>query len=271
LEVGESGMSSVDVTTLIGSSSPGGGFGSSYPARPAVPTAPFGSRIRDAFKGFNYRLGQYIGRFVFFNTMNVEIIRPELAEAPGGYVLAPTHLSHLEPFCLGILVRRKVDWMARVEFFRWRVLALLLRALDAFSVNRHGVPVGAIRTSVRRAREGRAIGIFPEGGVATGRASVIRGGPVKKGACVVAQRAGVPIIPCVVLGTDRLNRVEPWLPFRRARLWVAFGEPLYPAAVTGTLTRRQARDRVAADLQRRYQSLYCELREKYGIVDADVP
>ena len=213
--------------------------------------------------------GQFLGRWLYALGIKGTVLRPELAERPGGYVLACTHLSHLEPFIVWTLVRRKIDWMARVEFFRNRAMAAVLYAADAFPVNRFGVPVSAIRTAMARARDGRVVGIFPEGGVATGAASACRGGPIKQGACLVAIRAGVPIVPCVVLGTHALNRPEPWLPFRRGRVWVAFGPPIEP--VRDAPCPKAARRAMSRQLGDAFCSLYAELRERYDIPDASIP
>ena len=68
---------------------------------------------------------------------------PGTLKREGGYILAPTHISHLEPFILSVIVKRKIDWMARVEFFRWRLFRWCLYRFDAFPVNRFGVPVSA--------------------------------------------------------------------------------------------------------------------------------
>jgi len=200
--------------------------------------------------------------------MNVHTVRPEAAEREGGYVLAATHLSHLEPICLGVLLRRKVDFMARIEFFRWRLAAAYLWLCDAFPVNRFGRPVEAIRTAIARARAGRVVGIFPEGGVAVGAASVCRGGPIKMGACVVARRAGVPIIPCVVIGTHTLNRPLPWIPYRRGNLWIIFGKPVEPCQAGSP---REARRAMAAELREEFGALYRELRATFPIPDEEVP
>jgi 1-acyl-sn-glycerol-3-phosphate acyltransferase len=263
-------MSSADVTTLVGSGpSKGRRFRPFYRTRPAAAgRGTAAARIWGACKHVNYRIGQVLGRFIFFQTMNAEVVRPEAAERPGGYVLAPTHLSHLEPFCLGTLIRRKVDWMARLEFFRRKWAAALLYAVDAFPVNRTGVPVSAVRTAIARAAAGRIVGIFPEGGVAVGAQSVCRGGPMKRGAFLVAHRANVPVLPCVVLGTYRLNEVKPWLPFRNARIWVIYGRPIYPNT---SVPRRQAREELAAQWQAQIRELYDELRGIYGIAEGDVP
>lgn len=211
----------------------------------------------------SYAIGKFIARWIYALTIRGHVIRPELAERPGGYVLAVTHLSHLEPGVLTALVRRKIDWMARVEFFKYRVGAWSLYAMDSFPVNRFGVPVSAIRTAIERGRAGRVVGIFPEGGVAVGPQSVCRGGPIKRGACLVAMRAGIPIVPCVVLGTHELNGFYPWVPFRRATLWMAFGHPIEPPR--DAPSHRAARIAMAGQLSDAFRSLYLELCERYDI------
>jgi 1-acyl-sn-glycerol-3-phosphate acyltransferase len=114
------------------------------------------------------------------------------------------------------------------------------------------------------------VGICPEGGVKVGRESICRGGPIKRGVCLVAARANVPIIPCVMLGTHDLNRVGPWLPFRpRVPIWAAFGEPIWPEP--NAPDRKAARERLAHKLEEQYVRLYRELLEQYGIEDAQVP
>lgn len=216
-----------------------------------------------------YRVNWFHGRWVGFASIRLKILRVELTDRAGGYILATTHLSHLEPFIASVAQRRKIDWMSRIEFFKYRIFALGLKWFDAFAVNRQGVPVSAIRTSIARLRQGRVIGICPEGGVAIGKFSSLRGGPIKQGAALLAQRTGAPIIPCVMIGAHTLNCVKPWIPFKRGRLWIAYGEPIF-ADLTAT-DRRSERRRVTEVLLQSYQSLYRELQERYGIADSYVP
>src|SRR5205814_2261853 len=98
----------------------------------------------------------------------------------------------------------KIDYVARMEFYRNFFGAWLFRALGAIKVNRQGVPVSTIRTALKRLRQGRIVGIFPEGGVSRGQASVVNGGPIKYGACLLACRARLPVVPVVVLGAHDL-------------------------------------------------------------------
>ena len=217
----------------------------------------------------HYVIAKFFGRWLYALSIKGEVIRPAAPERAGGYVLACTHLSHMEPFVVSAIVKRHIDWMARIEFYQWRIFRPFLNALNAFPVNRFGVPVSSIRTAIARGRAGRIVGIFPEGGVMTGRDSACRGGPIKRGACLISMRAGIPIIPCVVLGTHTLKYVEPWLPFRRAKLWIAFGDPIEP--IENAPTHKIGRERMAAELSRAFCSLYEELRRQYGIADSSIP
>jgi 1-acyl-sn-glycerol-3-phosphate acyltransferase len=219
--------------------------------------------------GVFYRVSRVLGRFAFFCTMRTHILGEERAAVTGGYILALTHLSHLEPMAACILSRRPIDWMTRKEFFKYRPVAWYLNMCNAFRVNRQGIPVAAIRAAIVRARSGRVVGICPEGGVAHGAQAAVRGGAIKRGCCSVSLRSGAPIVPCVMLGTHELNRVGPWLPFKRAEIWVAYGEAIYPPA--GLRSTRAIRHAMSQRLAQAYRSLYHQLCTTYGLSDAWVP
>jgi 1-acyl-sn-glycerol-3-phosphate acyltransferase len=216
-----------------------------------------------------YVLSKTCCQFVGLACVRPVVLNSERFNVPGGFVVACSHLSHLEPFVVSTLVDRPIDWMARIEFYRYHVFAAMLRAYDAFPVNRQGIPVRAIRTAIERSQSGRIVGIFPEGGVAHGTDSVLRGGEIKKGACVIAYRSARPVLPVVVVGTDKLNCVRPWLPFRRARVWVNFGRLVKPRL--DEPRRRVARNLMADDLRAEFQATYQELRAICGLDDRDVP
>src|SRR5262249_15189998 len=148
----------------------------------------------------------------------------------GGFLLASNHISHFDPFLVSLTVRRKIDWMTMAEFFRPRVLGFLLRAIDAFPAERDRADLKTIRTAIERLKNGRVVGLFPEGGIRDGTRSLLEGAPLRAGASTLAQIAGVPILPCVILGSDRLYSKRQWLPFRRTPIWIAFGNPILSCA-----------------------------------------
>lgn len=215
-----------------------------------------------------YLIVNFIVRFIGHNTHRVRV-HGIPREAPSeGYLLACAHVSHLDPVCVAGLWPRRVGWMARAEFYQRRWLAWCLRAVHAFPVRRQGVPVRAIREALSRLGRGEIVGIFPEGQVESGRASVLRGGRIKRGVCLLAARSGKPVLPCVIVGTDKLQSVSTYLPYRRGRLWVMCGDFVEP--VTGP-DRRRARAQMAAELERAYVRLYEELRERWQLADTVVP
>ena len=149
----------------------------------------------------------------------------------GGFVLAANHTSNFDPWPLGIpfLPRRQLRFMAKSELFN-PVLAPILRAGGAFKVRRGEGDVEAMRTAAQLARDGEIVVMFPEG---TRRKKGLR----KKfearphtGAARIALAAGVPLVPAAIAGTDRLSRLGP--------LRVAYGEPIDVSDLRGMDTKR---------------------------------
>jgi 1-acyl-sn-glycerol-3-phosphate acyltransferase len=138
---------------------------------------------------------------------------------PGGCVVAPSHLSNLDVWAVGLPLfpRRYLRFMAKAELYK-PGLGWVLRHGGAFRVRRGAGDAEAIATAVRLCGEGHAVVVFPEG---TRR----RKGIVKRwqprphtGAARIALTAGVPLIPVGIAGTERLARLGP--------VRVSFGAPL---------------------------------------------
>ena len=84
----------------------------------------------------------------------------------------------------------------------------------------------------------------------------------------MAARSGCPVVPVVVLGTDRLAKIGPWLPAKRGKLWVLVGKPLHAPEGARTKVGRAA---FAAELQAEYVKLFAEMREEFGLPETIVP
>ncbi len=151
----------------------------------------------------------------------------------GPCILAPNHISHFDPPLIGLSMRRPVDWMAMRELFANPASAAIFRWVGAFPVGRESFDMPAVRTAITRLKQGRLVGVFPEGGLRTGPQSVLEGAPLKPGVAALSQMTGAPVLPCVILGSDALYDPRQWLPFRRTRVWVVFGALLAPPAPGG--------------------------------------
>ncbi|HET9419138.1 MAG TPA: 1-acyl-sn-glycerol-3-phosphate acyltransferase [Chthoniobacterales bacterium] len=207
-------------------------------------------------------------KLLFGCVARVHVVRVETANREGGFLLAANHISHFDPFIISAVVRRKIDWMAMAEFFPVPIIGLFLRAVDAFPAARNRADRATIRTAIERLKAGRIVGVFPEGGIRNGACSLLEGAPLRAGASTLAHMAGVPVVPCVILGSDRLYNLKRWLPLRRTPVWIAFGEcvPSFPQ-----LDKSVGRARIEREVTAAFQKLYTELREEFHLTPDDLP
>src|SRR5947207_12444125 len=137
----------------------------------------------------------------------------------GPLLLASNHRSFLDPFCIGMLVRRPVYYMAKRELFQKRWQAWLLARLGAFPVDRGAGDAGAMETARAILQRGDCVVIFPEG-------TRVRSGPLgraHRGVGRLTLETGAPVAPVAVIGTEDVRRGWRIRP-RRVRLRV--GRPL---------------------------------------------
>ncbi len=207
-------------------------------------------------------------KLLFGYAARIQVLQRDKASRSGGFLLAANHISHFDPFMISSVVRRKIDWMAMAEFFPYPLLGHFLRAVDAFPADRDRADRKTIRTAIERLRDGGVVGLFPEGGIRDGARSLLEGAPLRPGASILAHIAGVPILPCVIVGSDRLYSKKRWLPWRRTPVWIAFGDliPHFP-----DLERSAARERIEHELAAAFKCLYTELREKFRLTVEDLP
>ena len=176
-----------------------------------------------------YWISRTVCRAVFGLTTRRRVFRPERATARGAWVLASNHISHFDPLLLTATLRRQIDWMAMADLFAGRLLGAWLRASDCFPVVRFKPDRAALRAAIVRLEAGRVVGMFPEGGLRDGAASVLGGAPLLRGIRAVAQTARAPLVPCVILGSDRLYRAANWWPLRRVPVWIDSANRSRPA------------------------------------------
>src|SRR5439155_209030 len=101
-----------------------------------------------------------------------------------------------------------------------------------------------------------------------GARSLLEGAPRQPGASTLAHIAGAPIVPSVIVGSDRLYSKKSWLSLRRPPIWVAFGDPIphFP-----NLEKSAARARTERELAAAFKILYAELRETFSLTPNDLP
>lgn len=166
----------------------------------------------------------------------------------GAVIIASNHLSFIDSVVIPIVAPRPVVFIAKKEYWTGTgVRGVLTRAwftaMRSIPVERgtHRAAQASLDAALQLLKDGQAFGIYPEG-TRSRDGRLYRG---KTGVGWLALSAQVPVVPCVMIGTDRLLPIGSRMP-RLTRVTVKFGEPLtFPPPSTGT-TAAQAR-RAATD------------------------
>ena len=148
--------------------------------------------------------------------------------ARGGAILAGNHLAVADSFLVPLLVRRRITYLAKREYFIQPGLVGWLKKVFFTGVGQ--VPVdravgseatAALGTAIRLLREGKLLGIYPEG-TRSPDGRLYKG---KTGVARMALEAGVPVIPVAVIGTNKLNPIGSRM-WRPHHVHIRIGEPL---------------------------------------------
>ena len=145
----------------------------------------------------------------------------------GGVLLAFNHISYVDFIYGGLAANpsgRLVRFMAKQEIFANAVGGPVMRSMQHIPVDR-GAGEASLRTAVDYLRAGEAVGIFPEATIS--RAFELK--EFKLGAVRIAAEAGVPLLPVVLWGTQRMMTKDHPRDFSRGKtIAISVGEPLHP-------------------------------------------
>ncbi len=162
----------------------------------------------------------------------------------GGALLAVNHVGYVDFILAGFAAqpsRRLVRFMAKREAFDHAVSGPVMRSMHHISVDRAD-GIGSFNEAIRYLRAGEVVGIFPEATIS--RSLEIK--ELKSGSVRIAAEAGVPLVPVILWGTQRLmTKDHPRDLSRGKTIGIHVGEPMHPtgedpAAETAELHRRMS-------------------------------
>ncbi|HEY6778775.1 MAG TPA: 1-acylglycerol-3-phosphate O-acyltransferase, partial [Thermoleophilaceae bacterium] len=137
----------------------------------------------------------------------------------GGVILASNHRSFLDPFVIGICIRRPIYFVAKRELFKNPLVGWFLNCMGAFPVRRGQSDEESVKTARQLLSDGEAVVVFPEG------TRILSGslGRPKRGVGRLALQSGAPVVPVAVTGSEHARdgwRIKP------VRVHVRCGAPL---------------------------------------------
>ncbi|MEU5400948.1 lysophospholipid acyltransferase family protein [Streptomyces sp. NPDC005963] len=175
----------------------------------------------------------YVLKYVIVGPLLRLLFRPRiegLEHVPeeGAAIVAGNHLSFSDHFLMPAILKRRITFLAKAEYFtgpglRGRLTAAFFHSAGQIPVDRSGKEAGraAIREGLGVLGKGELLGIYPEG-TRSHDGRLYKG---KVGVAVMALTAGVPVIPCAMVGTFEIQPPGQVLP-KIKRVTVRFGEPL---------------------------------------------
>ncbi|MFC8537834.1 lysophospholipid acyltransferase family protein [Streptomyces sp. NPDC057249] len=175
----------------------------------------------------------YVLKYVVLGPALRLLFRPVIEGAEhvpddGAAIVAGNHLSFSDHFLMPAILKRRITFLAKAEYFtgpgvKGRLTAAFFRSAGQIPVDRSGNEAGraAIREGVGVLERGELLGIYPEG-TRSHDGRLYKG---KVGVAVMAIRARVPVVPCAMVGTFEIQPPGRRLP-RLRPVTIRFGEPL---------------------------------------------
>ncbi|UQD52575.1 1-acyl-sn-glycerol-3-phosphate acyltransferase [Bacillus methanolicus] len=159
-----------------------------------------------------YSFAKFVVYRILKPIYRIQVIGIEHFPKDGGVLLCANHIDNLDPPIVGITAPRPVHFMAKAELFSVPVLGRIIRNLNAFPVKRGMSDREALRKGLSILKEGKVLGLFPEGT----RSKTGELGKGLAGAGFFALRSDAYIVPCAIIG--------PYKPFRSLK--VVYGKPI---------------------------------------------
>ncbi|MFC7216924.1 lysophospholipid acyltransferase family protein [Streptomyces polyrhachis] len=146
----------------------------------------------------------------------------------GAAIVAGNHLSFADHFLMPAMLKRRITFLAKAEYFtgpglKGRLVAAFFRSAGQIPVDRsgRGAAQAAIEEGLGVLGRDELLGIYPEG-TRSHDGRLYKG---RVGVAAMALRAGVQVIPCAMVGTFELQPPGRKIP-RLGRVTIRFGEPL---------------------------------------------
>ena len=182
----------------------------------------------------------------------------------GGAVMAINHIGYLDFTFAGLAARpsgRLLRFMAKKEVFDHPVAGPLMRGMKHIPVDRRGAAGDSFTAAVAALRAGEIVGVFPEATIS--QSFELK--DFKTGAVRMAREAGVPLLPCVIWGSQRVfTKGRPLELTYGTPIRIVVGEPFWPDPAEDAAVATE-------ELKRRMQALLDEAQSSYdgGPRDAD--
>ena len=183
-------------------------------------------------------LGLFVGKIKVRGRRNIP--------KKGPIVLASNHFGYFDPFLLVHGIRKPIDFIMQKELGIEPHFLFAPMIYGAIMIDRNKVGPSTIKESLKSIKNGKILGIFPEGGITS---------PVltkaKPGAIYLASVSKATILPVSIRGASKAW--ENIFKGVRSRVYINIGKPFGPFDIKGT------KDEKTFKLERSSKELMCRI------------
>lgn len=196
----------------------------------ALPSASAGRRVAAVVAGLWYLFWKLALLGVCKLLFRLRIEGKEYEPTHGPFIAVGNHASAVDPPLVGMALRHRASYMAKVELFSVPILGAWLRSIGSFPVRRGQPDRSALRRSHEVLAGGGVLVMFPEGT----RSGDGRLQDPEPGAALIALRTGATVLPVAVVNSHRaLPKSAKWPKYERVT--VRIGPPFLVPRVNGRL------------------------------------
>lgn len=154
-----------------------------------------------------------LGNTIVNSLYKVEYSGTENIPAEGGFIIASNHVKALDPVFIALGVKdRQIHFMGKKELFEKPIVRSLLKKANGFPIVRGGADTEALDYAIRVVKEGKILGMFPEGT----RSKDYKPARAKSGVALIAKEAKADILPVSIYNSDNMKK--------GSKLTIRFGE-----------------------------------------------
>jgi 1-acyl-sn-glycerol-3-phosphate acyltransferase len=177
-----------------------------------------------------HKIFRFIIRILLGLIARVEVVGFENLPA-GGFVIAANHIGRLDAaLAYFVLDRPDIIMVVAEKYAKNAVFRWLVRLTNGMFVDRYNADIHAIRETLRRLQQGQVFTITPEG-TRSRSGNLIA---AKPGGIYLAWKAGVPVLPVALTGTEDALVVQRLKRFKRLQIRIVAGQPFsLPQQVKG--------------------------------------
>jgi len=180
-------------------------------------------------KKSTHTIFRFIVRIIIRLIARVEITGFENMPA-GGFVIAANHIGRLDAaLAYYILDRPDIIMVVAEKYEKYAIFRWLVRITNGMFVDRYNADIHAIRETLRRLQQGQVFTITPEG-TRSKSGNLIE---AKPGATYLAWKAGVPVLPVALTGTEDSVVVKRLKHFKQLDIKIVAGSPFTLPSVKG--------------------------------------